>query len=81
MYAIINEESKVHDIYIFQFYLISKFMHLIHTKRIKVQLMKDTVTECVLMTLRFLADELVHEKEKYKYICDDLDLTFTELVG
>ena len=29
----------------------------------------------------FLADELVHEKEKYKYICDDLDLTFTELVG
>ncbi|XP_029166971.1 tropomyosin isoform X7 [Nylanderia fulva] len=28
-----------------------------------------------------LEDELVHEKEKYKYICDDLDLTFTELVG
>ncbi|XP_057332429.1 tropomyosin Tod p 1.0102 isoform X6 [Microplitis mediator] len=28
-----------------------------------------------------LEDELVNEKEKYKYICDDLDLTFTELVG
>ncbi|XP_008544852.1 tropomyosin isoform X8 [Microplitis demolitor] len=28
-----------------------------------------------------LEDELVHEKEKYKDICDDLDLTFTELVG
>ncbi|XP_012349569.1 tropomyosin alpha-3 chain isoform X10 [Apis florea] len=27
-----------------------------------------------------LEDELVHEKEKYKYICDDLDLTFTELI-
>lgn len=27
------------------------------------------------------ADELVHEKEKYKYICDDLDQTFSELVG
>lgn len=26
------------------------------------------------------ADELVHEKEKYKYICDDLDQTFSELV-
>ncbi|XP_023723876.1 tropomyosin isoform X4 [Cryptotermes secundus] len=28
-----------------------------------------------------LEDELVHEKEKYKYICDDLDMTFTELIG
>ncbi|XP_039291589.1 tropomyosin isoform X11 [Nilaparvata lugens] len=28
-----------------------------------------------------LEDELVHEKEKYKYICDDLDQTFSELVG
>ncbi|XP_050523711.1 tropomyosin isoform X3 [Daktulosphaira vitifoliae] len=27
-----------------------------------------------------LEDELVHEKEKYKYICDDLDQTFSELV-
>nr|XP_018918202.1 PREDICTED: tropomyosin isoform X23 [Bemisia tabaci] len=27
-----------------------------------------------------LEDELVHEKEKYKYICDDLDNTFSELV-
>ncbi|XP_063218457.1 polyamine-modulated factor 1-binding protein 1 isoform X3 [Bacillus rossius redtenbacheri] len=27
-----------------------------------------------------LEDELVHEKEKYKYICDDLDMTFTELI-
>lgn len=35
----------------------------------------------IFMILCFLADELVHEKEKYKYICDDLDLTFTELVG
>lgn len=52
-------------------------MHLIHT----YQSDEDSVAECVLTTLRFLADELVHEKEKYKYICDDLDLTFTELVG
>lgn len=29
---------------------------------------------------QFFADELVHEKEKYKYICDDLDMTFTELI-
>ncbi|CAB3359044.1 Hypothetical predicted protein [Cloeon dipterum] len=28
-----------------------------------------------------LEDELVHEKEKYKYICDDLDQTFSELTG
>ncbi|KAI5696440.1 hypothetical protein M8J75_013061 [Diaphorina citri] len=28
-----------------------------------------------------LEDELVNEKEKYKYICDDLDQTFTELVN
>lgn len=32
------------------------------------------------MRTLFLSDELVHEKEKYKYICDDLDLTFTELI-
>ena len=33
------------------------------------------------MCYNIISDELVHEKEKYKYICDDLDLTFTELVG
>lgn len=31
--------------------------------------------------VHLFADELVHEKEKYKYICDDLDMTFTELIG
>lgn len=33
-----------------------------------------------LINTHFVSDELVHEKEKYKYICDDLDLTFTELI-
>ena len=31
--------------------------------------------------VHLFADELVHEKEKYKFICDDLDMTFTELIG
>ncbi|PSN29793.1 hypothetical protein C0J52_26508 [Blattella germanica] len=34
-----------------------------------------------LFVVNLFADELVHEKEKYKYICDDLDMTFTELIG
>lgn len=34
-----------------------------------------------LFVVDLFADELVHEKEKYKYICDDLDMTFTELIG
>lgn len=28
-----------------------------------------------------ISDELFHEKEKYKAICDDLDSTFAELTG
>ena len=29
----------------------------------------------------FHADELVHEKEKYKSIADEMDTTFVELAG
>jgi tropomyosin-2 len=29
----------------------------------------------------FFTDDLFHEKEKYKSICDDLDQTFSELTG
>lgn len=87
VYAIINEGSKVHDIYIsFSFILYQSScklsMHLIHTyQTYQSTTDENTVTECFVLTICFLADELVHEKEKYKYICDDLDLTFTELVG
>jgi len=31
MYAIITEGSKIHDIYIFQLYLVSKFIQIINT--------------------------------------------------
>lgn len=40
------------------------------------------ITQCSHdMMMRVCTDELVHEKEKYKYICDDLDQTFCELIG
>lgn len=29
----------------------------------------------------YISDRLSKEKEKYKYICDDLDSTFSELTG
>ena len=39
--------------------------------------------KCLLMTTntRSIADELVAEKEKYKAISEDLDLTVAELSG
>lgn len=37
---------------------------------------------CLYLLSRFcFSDFLFREKEKYKYICDDMDSTFAELTG
>lgn len=52
---------------------------LLHAVYFSTRIARSSHDSCFVVNL--FTDELVHEKEKYKYICDDLDMTFTELIG